>query len=80
MSDFWDKEPEVLVDRIDKTGTKSTFYMIKRVFKNGRELIDFREHYHTKDGALRYGKGTSIPIENVQEIADHLQEIANANR
>lgn len=72
---FWDSE-ETVCD-VEKQGTKGTFYRIKKVSKNGREYIDLREHYTKQDGAVQYTtKGTSIPMDNLKELAVVLTALA----
>lgn len=73
---FWDSE-KVLGD-VAKAGTKSTFYRLKAVTKNGRSYVDVREHYTKADGSEQYTtKGSAVPVENLRELTDALITAAN---
>jgi len=72
---FWDKEQELC--RINKVGTKASFYAVKAVEKNGREFVDVREHFEKADGTLQHTtKGMSIPKDMFLEFTIQIREAA----
>ncbi len=73
MASFWDSEETVV--RVDKAGTKSTYYLIKKVSKGKKSYVDIREHYERKDGSSQHTtKGSAVPVENVEEVISALRE------
>lgn len=64
---FWDKERELL--RVEKKGTKSSFYSFKAVEKSGRSYVDVREHFEKIDGTIQHtAKGMSIPMAMITDM------------
>ena len=64
---FWDKEQELA--KVEKKGTKSSFYSFKLVSKNGREMVDVREHFEKIDGTIQHtAKGMSIPLNTFTDM------------
>ncbi len=70
---FWDSEETVA--RVDKAGTKGTYYLVKKVSKGKRVYVDLREHYDRKDGFAQHTtKGSAIPVEAAEELIAALQQ------
>ncbi len=73
---FWDKEKELV--KVDKVGTKSSFYSFKRVEKNGRTFLDVREHFSKADGSVQHTtKGMSIPMNMVTDIMVGFRDVVD---
>lgn len=71
---FWDKEREMV--KVDKAGTKSSFYSFKKVEKSGRSFIDVREHFTKADGSIQHtAKGMSIPVGMIVDMATAFNDV-----